>query len=1070
MHQRWLVGLLLVLMVVVPNLCRADLRSAPAWFDNNGVGNAPDWHYRAPISIPSGTAINSTIRIDVDFVTLLSGMSISGTFDAASPRIVRSNGTPATTQQFSDSVYMGGTDAIGNSRGEVRFIVEDSGPATYYLYFDITQNGVKSAWPAANTINGNFEFGTTGQTVPAGWSASANAGFDAQIRPSETPSINSDTTGADTPFVTTDGTPNTGRFSYMLGARTQDEPGSGSPAVTLSRTFTVAATNPGDLTLRYRLEGWDSSADGANQYDFIRIRLVGSSTVEMVGPAAGNYGIFPFSPNYGTDAVSGSQSGYGQYNGWDTDTGGTHHYSPVMTLTPGSQPWFTVSANLNAFAGQSVTLEVTTTHVNLYRSWCHVDDVEWSVIAGTLGNPQAFGADIVSPVTAISGTVVQLAADVDARPGSVIAFLFDETNAQVAGGIALYNDGTHGDAVANDGSWANDGSDVGSPTTTIPAGTTAGVQWTTLILALDGSSSTITATNGLVHIPGQPGSPENQANFFNIDEQVFTIVDPAPDLSTSTKSVVDLNGGSLYPGDGLRYTITLVESAGMPGAGIRVTDVIPAHLSGFTLVSVPVGATDASTPDGTGPNGTGYLDLSGISLAAGGSDTIVFDVTVAATATTGATINNTAGILVPGGIGATPGVVSPPVAAIPAAGNKQIYLNSNTDLSRTPPAASTYRSIGRNQTRTWTLNPQLQQQLRFSTPTAGIPLVLMLRKGGGSSSFINIDLDIQLTSVGATVQTIGTLSGQTVSVNNTIQAHAFTLPVTGSLPLDPASALVLTITNVTSANRTVRVYTTSGGNHSQFTLAVDTVINVDAVEFYDAAYPGGAVVTSALPGNTVFVRAAVSDPFGSFDISGATVDITGPLVTTSNPMTQVQDSGAGSKIYEFPLNLPGFGSDGNWTAVVTAAEGTEGTITHQGTAALLVGSPLLTVLKSANSANAAPGDLITYTIQVVNTGAGPAINIELDDAMSPYTALRIAYDGVDVLPFRLVGAPGGLTLGAPVYSDNGGATYTYSPLVSGGSTAPVGFDGSVTHWRLPVNGTLGGSGNGFSMRYQVIVK
>ena len=71
MRQRWIVGLLIALTVVVPNLCRADLRSAPAWFDTNGVGIAPDWHYRVPIFIPSGTAVNSTIRVDVDFFSLL---------------------------------------------------------------------------------------------------------------------------------------------------------------------------------------------------------------------------------------------------------------------------------------------------------------------------------------------------------------------------------------------------------------------------------------------------------------------------------------------------------------------------------------------------------------------------------------------------------------------------------------------------------------------------------------------------------------------------------------------------------------------------------------------------------------------------------------------------------------------------------------------------------------------------------------------------------------------------------------------------------------------------------------
>ena len=41
----------------------------------------------------------------------------------------------------------GVTDAAANNRGEVRWIIEDGGAQTYYIYFDITQNGTKSANP-----------------------------------------------------------------------------------------------------------------------------------------------------------------------------------------------------------------------------------------------------------------------------------------------------------------------------------------------------------------------------------------------------------------------------------------------------------------------------------------------------------------------------------------------------------------------------------------------------------------------------------------------------------------------------------------------------------------------------------------------------------------------------------------------------------------------------------------------------------------------------------------------------------------------------------------------------------
>ncbi len=1056
------VGLLVACLLFFAVSAWADLRINPTWFDTNGTGIQPDWHYRVPIAIPAGTPVNSTIRVDVDFDLLLSALGISGTFDSNSPRVVQRNGALADLQQFTDAVFMDATDGVANARGEVCFIHQDAGSDLYHLYFDITQNGVKPAWPAADTINGNFEFGATGDRNVAGWNVTAAAGFDAQLRPSETPSIYSDTTGADTPPVITDGTPRSGRFSYLLGARSQNEPGDANPAVTLARTIDVPASNPGELSLRYRVEGWDSSADAANQYDFIRIRLAGSSTVELVGPGAGNYGLFPYAPNYGTQPVSTTQSGYGQYNGWDTDTTGGHHYTPPMTLMPGSQPWFQITASLAGFAGQTVTLEITSSHINRYRSWVHVDDVHWSLVAGSLGTPQAFGANGTNPLSAAVGSNLLIAAVVDAQPLTVVADIRDDTDAVAASGIVLFDDGSHGDLAPNDGLWTNDGSDSASPTFTIPAGATVGTQWTTVLYALDGSSSLVSPTDGLVHIQGQ-GTAQNQANFYNIDEQPFTILAPVADLSTSTKSVVDMNGGSLYPGDVLRYTITLIESAGIVAAqDVRVIDAIPAHVTGFTLVSMPTGAVDASTPHGSGPNGTGLLDVSGIHVPAGGTEFVVFDVTVANTAATGAGIDNTAVITASNGIGASPSVTSPPVNAAPAAGNKPVYLRTTSELSRIPPAVQANRRIGRNRSHQWTLAPVLQQPLTFRAGAVSVPVRLMMRHARSS-------VGDRATQIHISISGVGSQSNIPITVNGTVQAYTFSIPITSPAPvtLAPGSAPVMTIG---ATDQAIRVYTMSGGTPSRLLFDVDTVINVDAVAFYDAAYPAGTVIASARPGDTVFIRAVVSDPFGSFDIAGAGVAISGPAGSSSHVMTEVLNDGAASKIYEYSLTLPAIGSDGPWVAVVTAVEGTEGTITHQGTASLLVGSPLLTILKSASSATAAPGDLITYTVQVVNTGTAAAVNIELDDAMSPYTALRIAFNGSDPLPFALVSAPGGFTFGTPAYSDDGGATYGYGPLVSGGGGASAGHDANVSHWRLPMTGALSGNGDRFTMQYQVMVE
>ncbi|MDP9109533.1 MAG: hypothetical protein M3N23_10760, partial [Pseudomonadota bacterium] len=115
--------------------------SAQAWYNNS-------WTYRVPISVPAGSAVNSTIKVDVDFAALLTTLGAAGTFDANSPRVVRSNDTTlSTTQEFTDTVYAGATDAVGNGRGEIRFLLEDAGPVTYYLYFDVTANGPKAVNP-----------------------------------------------------------------------------------------------------------------------------------------------------------------------------------------------------------------------------------------------------------------------------------------------------------------------------------------------------------------------------------------------------------------------------------------------------------------------------------------------------------------------------------------------------------------------------------------------------------------------------------------------------------------------------------------------------------------------------------------------------------------------------------------------------------------------------------------------------------------------------------------------------------------------------------------------------------
>ena len=94
---RLIVGLLLAVLSVAALLSRADAvqRSAPGWWDPDGVSVGSDWHYRVAVTLPATSSANSTAKVDIDFAALMVQLGISGTFDANSVRVVRPGGAIA---------------------------------------------------------------------------------------------------------------------------------------------------------------------------------------------------------------------------------------------------------------------------------------------------------------------------------------------------------------------------------------------------------------------------------------------------------------------------------------------------------------------------------------------------------------------------------------------------------------------------------------------------------------------------------------------------------------------------------------------------------------------------------------------------------------------------------------------------------------------------------------------------------------------------------------------------------------------------------------------------------------
>lgn len=427
-------------------------------------------------------------------------------------------------------------------------------------------------------------------------------------------------------------------------------------------------------------------------------------------------------------------------------------------------------------------------------------------------------------------------------------------------------------------------------------------------------------------------------------------------------------------------------------------------------------------------------------------------------------------------------------------GNKPLYLYSTpaNNLSRAPPVAAQPNVRIRknvNPAVTWTLTPATQAPLIVDGNVPNVPVVLVLRKGGTSGSFVNRSIQVTLTS---TAGFIGTVT-QNIALNGTPTPFTFPVPIAADIPLAAGSTISMTVTNVTpgTGNATFRVFPASGGVNSRVETTSETVVNVDSIQFFDAPFPGGSAVTSYLPGATAYIRAVVSDPFGSFDITSATVTIldaaSSPVVTNS-AMTQVADSGADTKTYEFSQVVAA--PLGAWTAIVTANEGTEGIVSDIDANTFNVGgTPDVLLLKrsqvvddglgnSAPVAKAIPGATVLYTLNATNQGNGPTdSNVTIEDPIPANTSLCVANPCAQGSPpIQFIDAPPGTNssgLGVPVvsYSSSAGAPYTYgySPSPDAG-----GFDSAVTSVRIQPSGQFNpassGTPAGFNILFRVQVQ
>lgn len=95
------------------------------------------WHFRFPVNISSSVAVeNASVKINVNFTSLLQSLNVTGTFDPNSIRVI---------EGLYEHPYDWENETL--TKGNVTWIANGTTPAntnrTFWIYFDVLENGAK---------------------------------------------------------------------------------------------------------------------------------------------------------------------------------------------------------------------------------------------------------------------------------------------------------------------------------------------------------------------------------------------------------------------------------------------------------------------------------------------------------------------------------------------------------------------------------------------------------------------------------------------------------------------------------------------------------------------------------------------------------------------------------------------------------------------------------------------------------------------------------------------------------------------------------------------------------------
>jgi len=610
---------------------------------------------------------------------------------------------------------------------------------------------------------------------------------------------------------------------------------------------------------------------------------------------------------------------------------------------------------------------------------------------------------------------------------------------------------------------------------------------------------------------------------WDVDTGNITVTIVEPDLSPSKIEAIDKNGGFLESGDTITVLVTLDDLYDSDISTLEAIVNIPDFIDSFNVINPHTG-TD---------NSASFIDIQNISFSNSETPTLEFEFIMDPAAVSGTEFDFSAELSIGANlwtlVAPTLTVINPPPAA---SGNKPLYL-SNALISRIKPSSDTIRNFRHGETFNWVIDHNLRSDLELTAGDIGFDLVVTGYRIGSVETRFDVDLIYKDNVGGGDIVIANTVTPYGNYRENTQYPLGFNLNLANNTTIPAGSSIKLKIYNQSSNNinnqySQIDIHSInpnpSDDTYSKINLNAATVINVDSITIWDAPYgdPTGSgegnQITASQPDTNLFIRAAISDPFGAFDITAAEIDITKADATSydfspdTNAMVQVDspadDFTTSSKVYEKQLTLLETGeSIGNWTISIEGFEGLETgneQVTHTAinTLKVLPFQPNIALEKSITVLNdpingtvnpkAIPSAEFKYSITAKNSGRGFADDgsVVLKDEIPLDAELYI-----DDIPCPNRGNGSGLgpvcfTDGTP--PNNSGLTYdfvslddltdhlqfsqdgsdfTYVPVDAGD-----GYDDSVRFIRIAPIGNLNASDKNvtfepeFTFEYQIRLK